>query len=278
MPVLDAAGRQIGYHEAGAEDAPLVIFAHCSLGHGGLWKGVMNALSDEWRCIATDLPGHGRSGRGDVSISLQDQAAKDVAVIAERFGDRRAHLVGLSLGGAIMGRAAIRIPGLARSLALLEPIYMHLLTRDRPDMEAENRASMAGCYEACGEGRWRDGAKAFMESWGQPGQFDKFPEPAKAAVGEAMKWIYRDFPMAHSYIAGQVTHDDLATIRVPTTLIHGERTQDSAKAVIAEVAGVIPHAERAEITGAGHLSPVDDPGQVAEVLRRFLRAAETGRA
>ena len=174
-----------------------------------------------------------------------------------------------------MGRAAVRIPGLARALAMLEPIYMHLLSKDRPDMEAENRASMAGCNEACGEGRWRDGAKAFMESWGQPGQFDKFPEPAKAAVGEAMKWIYRDFPMAHSYIPGQITHDDLATIKVPTILIQGERTQGSAKAVIREVASVIPRAEQAEIAGAGHLSPVDDPAQVAERLRAFLRGAET---
>ncbi|MEL6794303.1 MAG: alpha/beta fold hydrolase, partial [Pseudomonadota bacterium] len=127
MPIFEVGDHRIGYHEAGPQDAPLVVFAHCSLGHGGLWKGVMAALADEWRCIAVDMPGHGQSNRGDTSISLQDQAARDVASVAERFADGRAHLVGLSLGGAIMARAAIRIPGLARSLALLEPILMHLL-------------------------------------------------------------------------------------------------------------------------------------------------------
>ncbi|MEO1611391.1 MAG: alpha/beta fold hydrolase, partial [Pseudomonadota bacterium] len=210
MPIFEVGDHRIGYHEAGPQDAPLVVFAHCSLGHGGLWKGVMAALADEWRCIAVDMPGHGQSNRGDTSISLQDQAARDVASVAERFADGRAHLVGLSLGGAIMARAAIRIPGLARSLALLEPILMHLLNEKHPEMAADNHRLMAPVVEACAEERWRDGAKAFMENWGQPGQFDKFPEAAKAAVSEAMKWVSRDFPMAHSYVAGQIGHEDLA--------------------------------------------------------------------
>lgn len=280
MPTFEGAGHTIGYHKAGSSDAPLVIFAHCSLGHGGLWKGVMAALGDDWHCIALDMPGHGRSDRGDENISLQDQAALDAKAAAEVFGDGSAHLVGLSLGGAIMGRATVRIPGLAKSLAMLEPIYMHLLTRDDPEMAAENQRLMSGCYEACGEGRWRDGAKAFMESWGQPGQFDKFPEPAKVAVGEAMKWIYRDFPMAHTYdLNSQITHADLETIKAPTILMQGERTQPSAKAVVSEVARVIEQAEVIELAGAGHLSPVDDPAQVADKLSQFLlRAEETSTA
>ena len=274
MPVLEGAGHRIGYHQAGPEDAPLVIFAHCSLGHGGLWKGVMKALADEWRCIATDLPGHGQSDRGDESIWLQDQAVNDVEAVASHFADGSAHLVGLSIGGAIMGRAAAKKPGLARSLAMLEPIYMQLLEKDRPDMAEANQRSMAGCMEACGEGRWRDGAKAFMESWGQPGQFEKFPEQAKAAVGEAMKWIYRDFPMAHSEVDGQVSREDLAAIPAPVILMQGERTHDSAKAVVTEVAKTIRQSSVVELAGAGHLSPVDDPMQVAEHLREFLREAQ----
>ena len=275
MPILEVGDHRIGYQAAGPDDAPLVVFAHCSLGHGGLWKGVMAELSDQWRCVATDLPGHGQSSRGDTSISLQDQAARDVASVAEAFADGRAHLVGLSLGGAIMARATIRIPGLARSLAMLEPILMHLLNATHPEMAADNHRLMAPVVEACAEERWRDGAKAFMENWGQPGQFDKFPEAAKAAVSEAMKWVSRDFPMAHSYVAGQITHDDLAGVAVPTVLMQGETTQPAAKAVVSEVAGVIAHADVVELPGVGHLSPVEDPALVAERLRVFLRSAET---
>ena len=138
MPVFEADGHCIGYHEAGPPDAPLVLFAHCSLGHGGLWKGVMSELADKWRCVATDLPGHGRSDRGDESISLQDQAGADIATLADAFADGRAHLVGLSIGGAVMARAAVRRPGLAKSLALLEPILMHLLSDDHAARAEEN--------------------------------------------------------------------------------------------------------------------------------------------
>ena len=274
MPVCEADGHAIGYHEAGPADAPLVLFAHCSLGHGGLWKGVMTELADNWRCIATDLPGHGQTDRGDEAISLQDQAGADIATLAGALADGRAHLVGLSIGGAVMARAAVRRPGLAKSLALLEPILMHLLSDDHAARAEENHAVMAECYAACGRGEWREGARAFMEGWGQPGQFDKFPEAAKEAVGRAMKWIYRDFPMAHSWIPGQIGREDLAGVTVPTILMQGERTQESAKAVVTEVASIMPHAEFWEVPGAGHLSPVDDPKAVAARLRQFLEAAE----
>ncbi|MEL7464905.1 MAG: alpha/beta hydrolase [Pseudomonadota bacterium] len=274
MAVLEVGDHRIGYHEAGREDAPLVIFAHCSLGHGGLWRGVMAALSEDWRCVAADLPGHGQSTRGETSISLQDQAARDVAALASELGDGRAHLVGLSLGGAIMARAAIRIPGLARSLAMLEPILMHLLKDTDPEMAEDNHRLMKPVVDACAEERWRDGAKAFMDNWGQPGQFEKFPEAAKAAVAEAMKWISRDFPMAHSYVAGQIDRADLGDIAVPTVLMQGERTQPSAKAVVTEVAGAVSQAEIVELPGVGHLSPVEDPTLVASRLAPFLRAAE----
>lgn len=266
-------GHAIGYREAGAHGAPLVLFAHCSLGHSGLWKGVLAELEHDFHCIAADLPGHGQSDRGDETISLQDQAAHDLGALAAHFGDGTAHIVGLSIGGAIAGRAAVRLPGLARSLTMIEPIYMQLLTDRDPAEAEENHRVMAPCYAACKAGRYREGAKAFMEGWGQPGQFDKFPEAAKEAVATAMKWIAKDFPLAHAWVDGQISRADLAGVRVPTLLMQGETTQASAKAVVAEVRALIPHAGFAEIAGRGHLSPVEDPEAVAAALRPFLKAA-----
>ncbi|MEL6795092.1 MAG: alpha/beta hydrolase, partial [Pseudomonadota bacterium] len=61
----------------------------------------------------------------------------------------------------------------------------------------------------------------------------------------------------------------------PTVLMQGETTQPSAKAVVAEVAGVVAQADVVELPGVGHLSPVEDPTLVADRLRSFLREAET---
>lgn len=278
MPVLEVGGHAIGHRVEGPESAPLVLFSHCSLGHAGLWKGVMAELCDAWRCVAVDLPGHGASDRGDESIWLQDQAVADNAALAAHYGDGRAHLVGLSIGGAIMTRTAVRRPGVARSLALIEPILMQLIVDARPEMSDGNHAVMKDCYAACAEGRYRDGARAFMEGWGQPGQFDRFPEAAKESVGRAMRWIYEDFPIAHGWVEGQITREEIAAIAVPTLLMQGELTQPSAKAVNEEVMKLLPRSGFAEIAGGGHLSPVEKPKEVAAVLRRFLEEAEAGAA
>lgn len=246
-------------------EGPLAIFAHCSLAHAGLWAPVMKLLSDRWRCIALDLPGHGRTDRGDPALSLQEQAARDVAAIAARHGEP-AHLVGLSLGGAIMGRVAARRPEIARSLTLIEPIYFYLVAGKRPEMIADNQRVMGPVIEACAAGRYRDGARLFMEGWGQPGQFDRFPEAAKQAVAAALVHVSADFDMAHGRPPGQVTEAELSAIALPTLLLEGARTPASAAAIQDELAGLMPAAARTVIPDAGHLSPVDNPAAVAARL------------
>lgn len=282
MPVLEDGDHRIGYADTGPVAEPgaatPVLFAHCSLGHSGLWKAVTRALAPRWRCIAFDLPGHGASDRGDRAISLQDQAVRDAALLAERFGGGRAHLVGLSLGGAIMGRAAARRSGLALSVVMIEPIMMHLLKDSPQDMTADNDGIMGPVIAACRTGRYADGARAFMEGWGQPGQFDAMSGQAQAAVAAAMRWVFEDFGMAHSWVDGQLTRAEIAAIAAPVRLMQGETTQPSAKAVVDAVAGLIDGAAVTEIAGAGHLSPVERPDVVAQEIAAFLTEVETAEA
>lgn len=125
MPVAEIGGYKAGYLDKGAGD--LIMFAHCSLGYSGFWKGVIAELSDSWRCISIDLPGHAQSDRGDPDISLQHQAIEYVLGLADVAGAERFHTVGLSLGGAIMTRLAHHHPARVRSLAAFEPILFHFL-------------------------------------------------------------------------------------------------------------------------------------------------------
>ena len=72
------------------------------------------------RCIAVDLPGHGASGKdvGDGSLA----GLADVLVgFLDALGISRAHLVGHSLGGAVVAAAARSAPEKVASLTLLAP-------------------------------------------------------------------------------------------------------------------------------------------------------------
>lgn len=272
MADITVGGHRVRYLAEGAEDAPLAVFAHCSLAHSGLWRPVMAALSDRWRCVALDMPGHGGTERGDETISLQFQAASFVEGIAEAFGaspERPAHLVGLSLGGAVMGRVAHRSPAITRSLTMLEPIFFQVVAgRDEQAMTDDARV-MDPVVEACRDGRFHDGAKAFMNGWGQPGQFERMPKAAQDAIAKSLSYLFPDFQIVDASFEGQITREGFTGMTMPTLLLEGEETRYSAKSIQEELAALMPNAERDVVPKAGHLSPVDQPEAVAEKLRAF---------
>lgn len=267
MPEILAGGHRVRYTEAG--EGPPIVFAHCSLAHAGLWKGVIAHLSDRFRCIALDLPGHGGTDRGDEAKPLQIQAAEYVVELIEQICGGPAHLAGVSLGGAVMGRVAVTRPDLALSLTMAEPIYIHLIPEGH-ECSDDNGTVMNPVYDACADGRFQDGAKLFMDGWGQPGQFDRMPEPAREAIARSLRYLYPDFRFVDERHEGHITREELAAIKAPVLLIQGANTRVSAKVTLDEMAKVMPAARRVEIAEAGHLSPVDKPGDFAEHISALL--------
>jgi pimeloyl-ACP methyl ester carboxylesterase len=86
-------------HESGDPGKPAVVFLHGAGVSGLMWRDHMARLTGI-HCLAPDLPGHGKSNR-QPWISL-GATARDIAdVIEARVPARRAHVVGLSVGGAV---------------------------------------------------------------------------------------------------------------------------------------------------------------------------------
>lgn len=85
--------------ESGAQSAPAIVFLH----GGGLssrqWQPQMDRLTDYY-CIAPDLAEQGQSAEVR-PFTLADSARGVAAIISEKVPSRRAHVVGLSLGGAV---------------------------------------------------------------------------------------------------------------------------------------------------------------------------------
>jgi len=94
------------------------LFVHGVGTNAHLWAGVLDALGDEHRCIAIDLPGHGRS---PVSAD-QDLTIGALAELVEAFcathALERVDLVAHDTGGAIAQVFAARHPERVRSFVL----------------------------------------------------------------------------------------------------------------------------------------------------------------
>jgi pimeloyl-ACP methyl ester carboxylesterase len=102
---------QMHVHEAGTPGAPAVVFLHGAGASGLMWRDHMAQLDDRFHCLAPDLPGFGRSNR-QAPLTADETADLVAELISSRVPAGRAHVVGLSWGGALTHRLLGRHPEL----------------------------------------------------------------------------------------------------------------------------------------------------------------------
>jgi pimeloyl-ACP methyl ester carboxylesterase len=113
----DRAASDSGSHwsVAGPEGAPPIVFVHGAMMGRAVWWPQVTALSDRFRCVTVDQPGHG--SRKDQQFTL-DVAVANVVEALDREAGGRAVLVGLSLGGYVAMTVAARHPAKVRGLVI----------------------------------------------------------------------------------------------------------------------------------------------------------------
>ncbi|MFC5993077.1 acetoin dehydrogenase dihydrolipoyllysine-residue acetyltransferase subunit [Pseudonocardia hispaniensis] len=118
---VDVAGRTISYLTLGPDtQGEPVVLVHGYGGDKNSWLFMQQPLAEHRPVHALDLPGHGASSKdvGDGSLSV---LADTVIGFLDALGIGRAHLVGHSLGGAVVAAAAKAAPEKVASLTLLAP-------------------------------------------------------------------------------------------------------------------------------------------------------------
>jgi pyruvate dehydrogenase E2 component (dihydrolipoamide acetyltransferase) len=120
--LVEIGGRTISYFTLTAEEpgGDPVVLVHGFGGDKNSWLFVQQPLAEHHAVHALDLPGHGASDKevGDGSLA---SLADTVVGFLDALGISRAHLVGHSLGGAVVAAVARSTPGRVASLTLLAP-------------------------------------------------------------------------------------------------------------------------------------------------------------
>jgi pyruvate dehydrogenase E2 component (dihydrolipoamide acetyltransferase) len=119
LQTADVGGRKISYAGAG-EQGDVVLLVHGYGGDRNSWLFLQEPLAARYRVYALDLPGHGTSAK-DVGDGTLDVLADAVTGVLDALGAGRAHLVGHSMGGAVVLAVAARDPGRVASLTLIAP-------------------------------------------------------------------------------------------------------------------------------------------------------------
>ena len=115
MPRVEVDGLTINYDVQG-EGEPLLLIPYTSADHA-CWAFQLPAYTEQFNCIAIDLPGSGESDKPPGPYSTEGQADQVAAFLAA-IGIERAHVAGMSFGGAVGIHLAARHPGRVRSLSL----------------------------------------------------------------------------------------------------------------------------------------------------------------
>jgi pyruvate dehydrogenase E2 component (dihydrolipoamide acetyltransferase) len=119
LHTADVGGRKISYAGTG-EQGDVVLLVHGYGGDRNSWLFLQEPMAARYRVYALDLPGHGTSAK-DVGDGTLGVLADAVTGVLDAVGAERAHLVGHSMGGAVVLAVAARDPGRVASLTLIAP-------------------------------------------------------------------------------------------------------------------------------------------------------------
>jgi pimeloyl-ACP methyl ester carboxylesterase len=108
---------------SGPDDGIPVVFVHGNFSAATFWEQAMLDLPPGYRGIAPDLRGYGYTEdlRVDATRGARDWS-DDLKALSDTLGDQPAHLVGWSLGGAVVMQFLLDYPELVRSLTLVSPV------------------------------------------------------------------------------------------------------------------------------------------------------------
>jgi 3-oxoadipate enol-lactonase len=239
-----------------------ILFLHGYPMDRTIWREQMEALNGYQR-IAPDLRGMGQSDAPDLGYSMSIYAA-DVAALLDALGVETAVLCGLSMGGYIAFEFLRHWRSRVRGLILMD-------TRAEADTPESRRARDAAAATA----RER-GAEAVAEAM-VPKMLAPVTLADEADTVERVRGMITNTPVAGIVGALAAMRDRpdsvsiLSTLAdIPTLVMVGEADgltpPDQARAM----AQAIPGAQLVLISGAGHLPPVEQGGEVTERLRQFL--------
>ncbi len=255
---MKASSRKVHIHveEQGSGD-PSLIFLHYWGGSSRTWSRVIGALPGAHRTLAMDLRGWGASDAPDEGYALADFADDVRHVIAER-GLSKFVLIGHSMGGKIAQLVASHKPEGLAGLVLVAPsppTPMGLPPEVREGMESAY--SSAASIEATIDHVLT--AKPLTEDQRKQVIEDSLRGGTAAKIAWPRYTSQEDISAAVSAIA------------VPTWVIAGELDRvDSVSTLEAELLARIPHAVMHVLPGTGHLSPLESPRDVAELIGKFL--------
>lgn len=236
---------------------PAVVFIHGAGFDHSTW-----ALHTRWfahhgfSVLAPDLPGHGRSA-GPSLASIAEMADWTAALLAAA-GASKAHLIGHSMGSLIALETAARHPDKVLALSLIGTAATMTVGPDLLKAAEANDQAAIDMVSIWGLGSSAELGGSLAPGLWMHGGAQAVLEHCEPGV------LFRDLSACNSY---QNALTAAASVKVPTTLILGERDMMTPAKAGKALAAAIPHARTIVVPGAGHMIMAERPDELLAALK-----------
>lgn len=252
------------YRITGADGAPRLVVLNSLGTDSRIWDDLTIELGGLFRVLQYDQRGQGLSDAPPGPYAIADHA-KDLLALLARLDWGPTVLCGLSIGGMIAMEALDRQPGLVHGLVLAD-------TADRIGSPAlwearmrEVRSNGLGAIAEPVMQRWFGSSfrtKHAIEVRGWSNLLARAPVDGYLGSCAAL----RDADLTN--LVGRIA--------VPVLCLCGSEDASTPPAAVRSLATRIAGAEYAEISEAGHLTPVERPREFAEALTGFMEVCNGG--
>jgi 3-oxoadipate enol-lactonase len=257
---IQGPAAELAVHVQGDAEAPAVVMSHSILSSSMMWDEQAELLASRgWRVVRVDTRGHGGSQASEPPYAFNDLAADMVAVM-DALQIKRAHYVGLSLGGMI---------GFGLGLHHAERWLSLCLCDTRADAPAafaapwEERIAIAQ-QQGCGAL-----AEPTTERWFGKPFLEAHPDIARRFGAAAAATSVKGFVGCARAIQSLGYLPDVGRITRPVTLMVGGNDGPLPQAM-KDIQALIAGSVLEVIPGAGHLPNIDQPEAFNAALLRHL--------
>ena len=258
MPFAKVNGQRIHYEDTGG-GGPAILFSHGLLMDGSMFAAQVQALRDRYRCITWDERGHGQTATGTCAPFTYYDSADDAVALLRHLGIARAVFAGMSQGGYLSLRAALRHPEAVRALVLMD-------TQAMPEDPAQMKDH-----------------QFLVQQWLQDGLSDEAAHVIEHIIlgpgwAGAPAWRARWKKVHPGDLLACFTtlgsRDDISVelgrIAVPALVIHGDADRAIGLERAQAMAAALPQARMVVVPNAGHAANLTHPDPVNAALEAFL--------
>ena len=251
------------FYETRGEGFPIVFVSGGGILDRRGWDNQFETFAKDYQVVRYDVRGIGKSQRPQTSFSH----SKDLYALLTFLKITRAHVVGLSVGGAIALDFAIEHPEAVDCLVLAAP---GLSSDSKSEANLEGLKALTGLVQTQGL------EKLIQLTLDAPFVLSKHNDEGR----EKVRQIYLDngdvfesgFPVYALWEPLQPPPEDrLATIRARVLIIKGDSDNPVYASMTDKISQGIPQATTVVIPGGTHFLNLEKPAEFNEAMQTFLK-------